>query len=154
MRIFSCINRIFNNHLGRNDIGSSNYPTERLNELDDDVFMDILVSYLSDNSIPLRHLRRIEAELEELQNIHQQRENTVSPFNENTNIKSLFNKKHIIYEKYNNSSQDTCSICLDEFKEGVRIGKTSCNHIYHKKCINNWIDLKNSECPLCRGDLC
>jgi hypothetical protein len=56
-----------------------------------------------------------------------------------------------------------CSICLDEFEQipqtensSLLKGKKyknahelSCGHMFHKKCINNWLK-NNSHCPYCR----
>ena len=49
-----------------------------------------------------------------------------------------------------------CSICLEDFKEGVSIIELKCNHIYHTACIIEWLT-NNISCPLCRTsemDLC
>ncbi len=43
---------------------------------------------------------------------------------------------------------DNCSICLDE-KKLRKIFITECNHTFHKKCINKWLD-KSDTCPICR----
>ena len=42
----------------------------------------------------------------------------------------------------------SCPICLDTFKNPHSIG---CSHIFCKKCINKWLDEKDS-CPVCRKD--
>ena len=47
---------------------------------------------------------------------------------------------------------DTCSICLDEFKEGDKIKKLNCNHIYHEKCLLPWLN-NNDCCPMCRQNI-
>lgn len=51
-----------------------------------------------------------------------------------------------------------CSICLDDMWHTNSIF-TKCGHIYHETCINDWINLKNKTCPICRSllnkeDLC
>jgi hypothetical protein len=44
-----------------------------------------------------------------------------------------------------------CIICYENMDE-FNIIKTSCNHIYHKMCLEEW--LKNSYfCPICRNIL-
>ena len=49
-------------------------------------------------------------------------------------------------------NKEKCPICLEFFKEKEYIRKLPvCCHVYHKKCIDNW--LKNDEsksCPLCK----
>jgi len=50
-----------------------------------------------------------------------------------------------------------CSICLESIEsiESLEspILKTRCEHIFHKNCINKWIDSFHWRCPLCRGQL-
>ena len=43
-----------------------------------------------------------------------------------------------------------CSICL-ESEDSTSL--TRCGHIFHKDCINEWIDSFHWRCPLCRGQL-
>jgi len=46
---------------------------------------------------------------------------------------------------------DNCSICFEKLSEDI-IGITSCNHIYHHKCISEWVNNSKS-CPLCRTSI-
>lgn len=39
-----------------------------------------------------------------------------------------------------------CNICLDEIKIGKKL---NCGHIFHLRCIKEWIT-GNSGCPLCK----
>ena len=60
--------------------------------------------------------------------------------------------KHI--ERYGESRKETeCAICLEDFK-GIDIIKAfyKCQHIFHKKCLENWLKRSNC-CPLCKHDL-
>ncbi len=43
----------------------------------------------------------------------------------------------------------TCSICLDNFKEGTYKRELCCGHVFHKKCIDKWVQ-KDHSCPICR----
>ena len=43
-----------------------------------------------------------------------------------------------------------CPICFDNIKEDELINETPCGHIYHNKCLSNWLKNKNS-CPKCRA---
>merc|ERR1712228_639627 len=45
-----------------------------------------------------------------------------------------------------------CMICLDAFVAHQKIGKLMCSHIFHKKCIYQWLK-KTATCPLCREDV-
>ena len=60
--------------------------------------------------------------------------------------------KHI--QKYDDSRKETnCAICLEDFKNTDIIKAfCACKHIFHKKCLLNW--LKDHDiCPLCKHDL-
>jgi hypothetical protein len=47
--------------------------------------------------------------------------------------------------------EDLCTICLNSFQEGDRVGDIKCKHIFHVACLKKWIQRKN-HCPLCQGD--
>lgn len=44
-----------------------------------------------------------------------------------------------------------CAICLEELKDGdkCRMFLPSCNHTFHKACVDLWLSEDNT-CPLCR----
>ena len=48
-----------------------------------------------------------------------------------------------------------CTICLEDFNKNVNISMLSCEHVYHTKCIYDWINLKNDipniRCPNCNS---
>ena len=47
----------------------------------------------------------------------------------------------------------SCPICYDEINNDSKY-VTSCNHIFHKNCIDDWIIISDSlECPYCRNML-
>ncbi len=55
---------------------------------------------------------------------------------------------------YNNISDipdnnNKCTICFDEYREGVEIKFLPCNHHFHSECIDEWFNIKDS-CPLCK----
>ena len=52
-------------------------------------------------------------------------------------------------KKYSQSDTTTCSICLQDFQQGDRIGDLPCKHPFHVDCLKEWIQLKN-HCPLCK----
>ena len=62
-----------------------------------------------------------------------------------------FQYKYII--KYEKRNENTCSICLTEFKEEDILIRFSCKeHIFHKKCLCTWLE-KSDICPLCKKSL-
>lgn len=48
-------------------------------------------------------------------------------------------------ERNQEKKKDTCTICLNE----VKAVPLACGHVFHKKCINEWLK-ENSSCPNCR----
>jgi hypothetical protein len=45
---------------------------------------------------------------------------------------------------------EVCSICLESQNETTVSIKTKCGHMFHKKCIGEWIKKNNRNCPNCR----
>jgi hypothetical protein len=54
-------------------------------------------------------------------------------------------------EKYGKS----CSICLNNFRYGNQVTKTFCGHLFHYKCIKNWLvtNVMNPKCPNCNSNV-
>ncbi|KAJ0747309.1 putative chromatin regulator PHD family [Helianthus annuus] len=49
---------------------------------------------------------------------------------------------------------DICSICLSEFGDGDGVSQLDkCHHVFHKRCIVQWLDHGRFTCPLCRSSL-
>lgn len=49
----------------------------------------------------------------------------------------------------NIGEQSKCLICLEEFGDGDDIKTLPCLHIYHQKCVEQWLRTDNS-CPVCK----
>lgn len=50
----------------------------------------------------------------------------------------------------NESTNNTCFICLDNFQEKDEIIILSCKHNFHYICIENWLKNHSNKCPTCR----
>ena len=48
-----------------------------------------------------------------------------------------------------------CTICLEDFKNGSQVIETPCYHLYHAKCITNWLykNVMHPKCPNCNYNL-
>ena len=79
-------------------------------------------------------------------NQRNQRNNNRRPLN-NIDINSL-NTLVVCDELPDN----TCSVCLDEFKDEDVLIKLNCEHIFHKDCLEPWLN-DNRNCPLCRRNI-
>jgi hypothetical protein len=49
-------------------------------------------------------------------------------------------------------TSETCSICLENFKEDDSVYKLKCDHVYHKTCLDTWFKIKNN-CPMCKKNI-
>ena len=74
-------------------------------------------------------------------------------YNINEKIKfPWLNKQKMTEEIKKKYKNEKCSICLDEFNGDISISK--CHHIFHYKCISNYIDnTGKKDCPICRSNL-
>ncbi|GLJ55454.1 hypothetical protein SUGI_1190750 [Cryptomeria japonica] len=47
-----------------------------------------------------------------------------------------------------------CTVCLNSFEEDDEIRELcNCCHIFHRDCLDKWIDHRQKTCPLCRSSL-
>ncbi len=61
----------------------------------------------------------------------------------------------IPYEYKKTSKEDACvecNICLVDFEDGAMVKRLQCLHLYHQKCIDEWL-AKRSVCPDCKFNL-
>ncbi|XP_030636872.1 E3 ubiquitin-protein ligase RNF128a isoform X2 [Chanos chanos] len=47
---------------------------------------------------------------------------------------------------------DTCAVCIDAYKPGDVLSILTCNHFFHKTCIEPWL-LEHRTCPMCKCDI-
>jgi len=46
---------------------------------------------------------------------------------------------------------ENCAVCLYEFEERDEIRRMrNCPHMFHRSCVDRWIDHDRKTCPLCR----
>ncbi|XP_071734130.1 uncharacterized protein [Rutidosis leptorrhynchoides] len=58
----------------------------------------------------------------------------------------------IYYSMDQSRDEASCSICLEEYKNGEKLGKMyKCGHEYHMDCIKKWLLMKKI-CPICKSD--
>ncbi|XWS75919.1 hypothetical protein CRYUN_Cryun01aG0132900 [Craigia yunnanensis] len=49
--------------------------------------------------------------------------------------------------------EHNCSVCLTQFEPESEINCLSCGHLFHKVCLEKWMNYWNVTCPLCRTPL-
>lgn len=64
-------------------------------------------------------------------------------------MKSLKYKNMITSTAENIHKKHTCPICISNFDVGESVITLVCDHIFHEKCISEWLKVKKN-CPLCR----
>ncbi|XP_051530695.1 E3 ubiquitin-protein ligase RNF128a [Myxocyprinus asiaticus] len=47
---------------------------------------------------------------------------------------------------------DTCAVCIELYKPGDVLSILTCNHFFHKSCIEPWL-LEHRTCPMCKCDI-
>ncbi|KAK0582432.1 hypothetical protein LWI29_025632 [Acer saccharum] len=53
----------------------------------------------------------------------------------------------------NGEKPESCAVCLYEFEGGEEIRwLRNCKHIFHRACLDRWMDHDQKTCPLCRTD--
>ena len=56
------------------------------------------------------------------------------------------------YHKEFSQEKISCVICLECVNEGDDVCALQCNHIYHERCIREWLlKSSNMNCPICRS---
>ncbi|XP_052210260.1 brassinosteroid-responsive RING protein 1-like [Diospyros lotus] len=49
---------------------------------------------------------------------------------------------------------ESCAVCLYEFEGGDEVRRLpNCRHIFHRSCLDPWMDHLRWTCPLCRTQL-
>ncbi|XP_034731400.1 E3 ubiquitin-protein ligase RNF128a [Etheostoma cragini] len=50
------------------------------------------------------------------------------------------------------SESHVCAVCIDSYKAGEVVTVLTCDHIFHKTCIEPWL-LERRTCPMCKCDI-
>jgi len=62
-------------------------------------------------------------------------------------------EKKILFPKYYYRLGEECPICLEEIINERTGWKTSCGHLFHKKCLRESFLSATENCPFCRGSI-
>lgn len=46
-----------------------------------------------------------------------------------------------------------CAVCLDDFEHGQQVRRLACSHLYHRTCIDPWLQTSSNCCPLCKREV-
>jgi len=50
-------------------------------------------------------------------------------------------------------TEDTCAICLEDYKDGEILTVLPCRHGFHSICMDSWLNKSGTFCPVCKHDL-
>ncbi|CAD8145282.1 unnamed protein product [Paramecium octaurelia] len=75
-------------------------------------------------------------------------------------VDKMFQKSNGVPKKYlqklkmmkMGKSNRQCSICCNQFQKDELIIQLPCKHIYHKSCVDSWLQ-SSTKCPNCRSDV-
>lgn len=70
----------------------------------------------------------------------------------NPNSTSIYNPPKIHYiHCIENPLDESCPICMTNYnEEDTCVATIGCSHIFHKSCLDEWINKNKNTCPLCR----
>ncbi|XP_060184476.1 probable E3 ubiquitin-protein ligase RHA1A [Lycium barbarum] len=67
-------------------------------------------------------------------------------------LKLIDEKNPVTRFKNTTMTTSTCAVCLCTFEEGEEVRELiKCNHIFHKDCLDTWLQKDSATCPLCRS---
>lgn len=52
----------------------------------------------------------------------------------------------------NNCTSETCAICLEDYTAGEKLRVLPCCHRFHVFCIDSWLTMWRTFCPVCKRD--
>ena len=95
-------------------------------------------------------IRRIEEEIGRIQEERRRKERSNENNNELNNILDQLPATKIEDINKLNEENKRCVICLEDFKNNDKSIYLPCFHLFHQKCLTNWINMEKRFCPLCR----
>ena len=103
-----------------------------------------------------RRIEVLERNVEELRRIqegNERRERINLNDNEINNILKQLSVTIIEDKNRLNDENKKCVICLEDFKNFDKSIYLPCIHLFHEKCITDWINTKKGFCPVCRSKI-
>ncbi|KAJ8765710.1 hypothetical protein K2173_014832 [Erythroxylum novogranatense] len=69
-----------------------------------------------------------------------------------TQYVNLIEQKYptVCFSRHQHRPASECAVCLSEFHEGESVRGLRCGHVFHKDCLDKWLQQGFATCPLCR----
>lgn len=59
----------------------------------------------------------------------------------------------LVYKcEHDEDGADTCAICLEDYIYGAKLRILPCHHRFHSSCIDAWLTMWRTFCPVCKRD--
>ncbi|KAM9432024.1 E3 ubiquitin-protein ligase RNF128a isoform 1-T1 [Clarias gariepinus] len=55
-------------------------------------------------------------------------------------------------DKETGPDADSCAVCIEAYKPGDVLTVLTCNHFFHKACVEPWL-MEHRTCPMCKCDI-
>ena len=62
--------------------------------------------------------------------------------------KTMVIQDQCLYVCREQDQDNLCTICLEQINVGDRLARPSCQHMFHKSCLTQWVQNKTT-CPTC-----
>jgi hypothetical protein len=65
-----------------------------------------------------------------------------------------FGNCDVLFDNTTIEKQNKCPICIKKFMKNSKVIVLNCKHIYHYKCLSQWLLNSSNKCPLCKQFAC
>lgn len=77
--------------------------------------------------------------------------NMLGPVRPNTTTQAAIDEAIPIIGWSDQLKDDSCLVCLDDFKLKQPVRVLKCLHVFHRECVDRWLCESHNSCPVCRG---
>jgi hypothetical protein len=157
---------LFNDNDNSNNNNNPNYYHNLINSVAEIVHLDHIRRPINiNNGFINNEFNNISSQLDRIDIL-----NNSSNLNVISNEQDILNQSfeensyttNISNERYKNKikklisiktkKESDCTICMEKIEKNTSVYKISCNHEFHKQCLDKWLKEK-FECPTCRSSI-
>ncbi|KAH7677475.1 Zinc finger RING/FYVE/PHD-type protein [Dioscorea alata] len=75
------------------------------------------------------------------------------PYDKKASLKLLGDIQLSTIKLCENSLEVECVVCMANMRNDEEIRELKCRHLFHKTCLDGWLEHGHATCPLCRSSL-